>query len=122
MGERRWRELGRSGDLEEAGPEQGQEVARVVEEAGPGSRGACVRRKPGLEGLEGAGGGCVCGGGGGESGGKGGGRAWGPEQDWGKSSGGGRFPHPRGRGLTASLPVRAHFRVRAGGGDWCSPR
>lgn len=49
---------------------------------------------------------CVCGEGGcGESGGKGGGRAWGPEQGWGKSSGGGRFPHPWGRGLTASLPV-----------------
>lgn len=40
-----------AGGLEEVGPEQGQEVALVVGEAGPGSRGARVRRKPGLEAL-----------------------------------------------------------------------
>lgn len=44
-------ERGRSGGLEKVGPEQGQEVALVVVEAGSGSRGARVRRKPGLETL-----------------------------------------------------------------------
>lgn len=96
---------GRSGGLEEVGPEQGQEVALVVEEAGPGSRGARVRRKPGLEALARAWRGREAAGGV-KPGGKGGRRAWGPEQGCRKSSGGGRFPHSRGRGLTASLPVR----------------